>query len=253
MKLKLLLALLWKYECIFEILSAVFFLISYLHTIFLRKFESATLAPRFSSLEEWALLVFWPSQSLRLAPVRVFQGCRACLYVTVLCASLPFMEEFNPRMWNVPLPNLKFLWEGLNWKCTDRGNLGQERLTERNRKIYMRPEEALSQGFEGNNAEDQAKWKVAPVLAVKTRLSPFPLLLTAALQASLLPDKCRPAHSWQYILFGTMQLGVARLYSAYTHYIQNITMTTTALAHSGTLQQPGLCRFAPLTTQQTHS
>lgn len=49
---------------------------------------------------------------LGLAPVFVL-GMSACRYVTVLYASLPFMVELNPRMWNVPLPKLEFLLKDL--------------------------------------------------------------------------------------------------------------------------------------------
>lgn len=60
---------------------------------------------------------------LRWAPVFVL-GMSACRYVTVLYASLPFMVELNPRMWNVPLPNLEFLPEELSWKWREKVQTG---------------------------------------------------------------------------------------------------------------------------------
>lgn len=69
---------------------------------------------------------------LRRAPVFVL-GMSACRYVTVLYASLPFMVELNPRMWNVPLPNLEFLLEDLCWKWTDRESSATSSLCE----VYM--------------------------------------------------------------------------------------------------------------------
>ena len=65
---------------------------------------------------------------LRLAPVFVL-GMSACRYVTVLYASLPFMVELNPRMWNVPLPKLEFLLKDLCWSG-EKKNLWADRLNE---------------------------------------------------------------------------------------------------------------------------
>lgn len=72
---------------------------------------------------EWSLLVF-PLTLQKRAPLFVL-GMSACRYVTVLYASLPFMEELNPRMWNVPLPNLEFLLRGSRSEWTDRGSPAQ--------------------------------------------------------------------------------------------------------------------------------
>lgn len=104
---------------------------------------------------------------LRWAPVFVL-GMSACRYVTVLYASLPFMVELNPRMWNVPLPKVEFLPEDL-WSKWREKALG--RLTEWNTSFLVGLTCILSRPlgmplksvgplkWSPYNTEDQIKWK----------------------------------------------------------------------------------------------
>lgn len=74
------------------------------------------------SRAEWCICLFWP---LRWAALFAL-GLQAYRCVTVSYASLPFMVELNPRMWNVPLPNLEFLSE--REKAPGRGPMEEARL-----------------------------------------------------------------------------------------------------------------------------
>lgn len=107
---------------------------------------------------------FFPLALQKRAPLFVL-GMSACRYVTVLYASLPFMEELNPRMWNVPLPNLEFLLRGSRSEWTDRGSSAQtDWLTGALCGVHVQDSQAFSHVgdcFEMNNVEDQNKRKVA--------------------------------------------------------------------------------------------